>query len=246
MKKRAIITLGVSLYLISHLSNALGYGNPPLFKETELKLNVDDFSAFNIDVGAGDIEVKGKPGRDEIIVRAKVYGKRITEDDYTLTLKTKGNKARLVASFNGESKRNEHIDLEVFMPSKMALNLTDRSGDIKVDSIDADLVINDRSGDVQLTDISGSVSIEDRSGDLTISRLGGDLDIEDRSGDIELKDLGGDVTIQDSSGDVYVKDAVGKVTVSDSSGDINVNGAADFKLKSDSSGNVRLRNIRNN
>lgn len=244
MKKRIISGLCVSTLLFSQVSLSGDWGRAPLNKETELKLDIDGITQFDIEAGAGDIHVEGQKDNQEILVKAKIYGKRIHESDYTLVLNTRRGKARLEAYLNDEARNGERIDLKVFMPASMALNLDDRSGDIWVNGISANVAVNDRSGDIELRDLAGSVSVEDRSGDLIADRIGGDVDIEDRSGDIELKDSGGDITIRDSSGDVYVKDAGGKVTVSDSSGDIRINGAADFELKSDGSGDVSLRNIR--
>ena len=242
MKTKALTVVCLTTLLFSHASFS-GWGQASLYKESELNLNTDGLKEFSVDVGAGDIEIKGQASASEIRVEAKVYGKRIDEDDYTLSLSEKGKRAVLEAFFNGESRNGERIDLVVYMPSSLHLMLDDRSGDIWVNSLHAGLEINDRSGDIELRDVKGGVKVEDRSGDLVASQLEGDVTVADRSGDIHLKDLDGDLTIDDSSGDVYVKNATGSVTVDDSSGDIRVNGAASFKLKGDGSGDVVLRNV---
>jgi hypothetical protein len=199
---------------------------------------------LNIDTGAGDLEITGKAGQSKISVVAKVFGEELSDDDHILSLKKEGDKAGLTARFNDKTYNSEKIDLEVSMPSSLALLVDDKSGDISIESVSNGLILNDRSGDIDLRNIAGLVKIEDRSGDVIGEDLRGDVSINDRSGEIRLKNVVGDVNIDDSSGDIRATNISGVVTVEDSSGDINVNGAADFKLISDGSGDVSLRNIK--
>ena len=247
MKTKVLATACVTTLLFSQAAMS-GWGKAPLFKETELTLDTSGLSKFVADVGAGDIHIEGQGSSNEIEIEARIYGDDIDESDYRLVLKKRGGKAYLEAHFDHEDKnynnRGVKIDLIVSMPSSLALELNDRSGDISVSSLKSGLMVNDRSGDIELSDIGGDIRIEDRSGDVIGRNLGGNVTVEDRSGDIRLESLGGNVTVDDSSGDVYVREATGKVTVSDSSGDIRVNGAGDFELARDSSGDVKLRNIK--
>jgi len=244
MKKLIVVCLIVSTAFLSQGLFADGWGSATLHKEVRLVLDDDAIKQLNIDVGAGDLSVVGKKGQTEITVIASVYGEELNDDDYALSLERDGDKAILIAHFNDNTYNNERIDVEVNMPSSLALLVDDRSGDLSIESVDNGLTLNDRSGDIELNNIAGFIKIEDRSGDLVGKNLRGDVMIDDRSGEIQLKDVVGDVNIDDSSGDIRVKNVSGIVTVEDSSGDINVNGAADFKLENDGSGDVNLKNIK--
>jgi hypothetical protein len=244
MKKLIVVGLIVATVFLSQGLLADVWGSAKLHKEVELVLSDNEVGQFNINVGAGDLSVMGNKEQTEITVIAKVYGEELNDDDYVLSLEREGDKAILIAHFNDNTYNNERIDVEVSMPSSLALFVDDRSGDLTIESVDNGLTLNDRSGDIELNNIAGLIRIEDRSGDLKGKDLRGDVQIKDRSGEIHLKEVIGDVNIDDSSGDIRVKNVSGVVTVSDSSGDININGAADFRLKNDGSGDVSLRNIK--
>jgi hypothetical protein len=243
MKKLIVVCLIISTAFLSQGLLADGWDRAKLHKEVTLALADNEIDQLNIDVGAGDLVVLGKKGQTEITVIAKMYGEDLNNDDYTLYLEREGDKAVLIAHFKNSSYNNERIDVEVIMPSSLALLVDDRSGDLTIESVDNGLTLNDRSGDIELNDIAGLIRIEDRSGDVEGKNLRGDVLINDRSGEIYLNDVFGNVNIDDSSGDIRVKNVSGLVTVEDSSGDININGAGDFKLKNDGSGDVNLRNI---
>jgi DUF4097 and DUF4098 domain-containing protein YvlB len=163
----------LSVLALVQAAQALDWGNAPLYKETELTLDASNLKGFDIDVGPGDIKITGKSNSDEILVEAKIYGKKLDDNDFTLSLNTRGSKATLEAHFTKDTKRNEYIDLKVTMPNSLALDLNDRSGDVWIKSVNANVAINDRSGDIELSDIKGDLSIDDRSGDITVSHLGG-------------------------------------------------------------------------
>jgi hypothetical protein len=244
MKKLIVVSLIVSAALLSQGLLADGWGNATLNKNVQLALSDSDIVQLNIDVAAGDLVITGKEGQSEIAVIAKVYGDELSDEDYVLSLEKEGDKALLIAQFNNNTYNNERIDLEITMPSSLALIVNDRSGDIIIESVSNGLTLNDRSGDIELHNIAGLVRIDDRSGDVLGKDLRGNVIINDRSGEIQLRDVIGDVNIDDSSGDIRAKNISGLVTVDDSSGDININGAADFKLINDGSGDVTLRNIK--
>jgi hypothetical protein len=244
MKKSIVVCIIVSTAFLSQGLFANGWGSAKLNKKVELALTDDAIVQLNIDVGAGDLSIMGKKGQSEITVIAKVFGEELNYDDYTLSLEKEGDKAVLIAQFNDNTYNNERIDVEVTMPSSLALLVDDRSGDLTIESVNNGLTLNDRSGDIELNNIAGLIRIEDRSGDLVGKDLRGDVLINDRSGEIQLKDVVGNVNIDDSSGDIRVKNVSGLVTVEDSSGDININGAGDVRLKNDGSGDVNLRNIK--
>jgi hypothetical protein len=244
MKKSTIVSLVLFTTFLSQGLFAYDWGSDEFSKTVQLALANDSLDQLNIDAGAGDLKITGKAGQSEITVIAKVFGEKLSDDDYVLSLEKAGDKALLIAQFNDNTYNNERIDLEISMPSSLALLVDDSSGDISIESVSNGLTLNDRSGDIELSNIAGLVRIEDRSGDVVGKDLRGDVIINDRSGEIYLKDVVGDVNIDDSSGDIRATNISGVVTVEDGSGDININGAADFRLINAGSGDVSLQNIK--
>lgn len=243
-------------------SNVQAYDD--IWKTETLELDAGNLQSLQIDAGAGDIEVTGIDELDEIRVIAKFGGSEIDDSDYTLTLESRGNAAKIAVFVDTGWNSNTYIDLEIHFPKEMMLEIDDRSGDISVANVDnsveiddrsgdvnvenvmGDLTIEDNSGDLSLRDIKGSVKVEDKSGDVVIVKVSGSVELQDNSGDITLRDIGGDVNVRDSSGDIDVRDAKGVVDVTDTRGDVDVDGALDFHINKSGRGDVDSRNIGTN
>lgn len=240
---------------------ALAWGNDDIWQTKELALETAGLSTLEADTGAGDLEILGQDNLDKILVVGKFGGKELDESDYEFTLERNGSTARLVTSVDSSWSKNTYIDVRVLVPSSLLLGVNDRSGDLSVKDIDANVRIDDRSGDVHVSDIngdlyiednsgdvniknvSGSLTVEDKSGDINIRRVSGVVDIEDNSGDIDVVDIEANVTIDDSSGDIDVANIKGLVKVVDSGGDVDVVNAYDFEIDKRGGGDVESRRI---
>lgn len=231
----ALVTLGMPL-------TSLAWGINDIWQTKELALEASGVSTFEAETGAGELEILGKENLNEILVVAKFGGKEIDPSDYVFTLERAGSKARLVTSVNSSWSHNTYIDLEVLVPSSLLLEVNDRSGDLSVKDIEADVKIDDRSGDVYISNISGNLTVEDNSGDIDIENVTGSLTIEDKSGDINVRSVGGLVDIEDNSGDIDVVDVTANVTVDDSSGDIDIANIKGLVKVADSGGDVDVVN----
>ena len=252
--KKTLVTLGIGASSVLLVSAALADN----MINTELTLDASDLQAFHTDTGAGDISIQGDSKATDITVKATIRGRDLDEDDYTLYLERRGSKAVLKAEVHGSFIYPTYIDLDVTMPSGLALEAEDSSGEMFIRDLQAGLRIDDSSGDVEVKNVVGKVTVTDSSGDLTLITINGDVDIEDRSGDIKLittngnvriddrsgdidiRTVTGNVDIEDKSGDIDVSGVEGSVTAEDSSGDIYINDAESFELLSDGSGDVEL------
>jgi len=182
----------------------------------ELELNADGIEAFTIDAGAGSIDIKGVEGLDKLMVVATVVVADLDEEDaikfidrkMQLSLDKAGNRARLVSDFeegffgNGPGAR---IDLEISMPTGIAIEVDDGSGSIDIVGVIADVSIDDGSGSIEVRGVA-NVLIDDGSGSIDIAAASGDVSIVDGSGSIEVRSVGGSVTIDDGSGSIKVSD----------------------------------------
>lgn len=227
----------------------------------DLQISTASLERFYIDAGAGDLIVRGVDGIETIEVVAKIRGRGLNESDFSLSLERKGDKAVLYAHIEAEGFSNRYIDLEITTPSKLRLDILDRSGDMEIENMRSGLHIDDRSGDIKVRDLNGDLNIQDRSGDIDLYTVVGDVDIEDRSGDLVLMTVTGNVKVEDNSGDITIKtvagnvdlddgsgdiditDVSGKVGVQDGAGDIMVDGAGFFTLYQDGRGEVELVNV---
>ena len=221
-------------------------------------------------VGAGFLHVIGEDSRNEIRMEAKITAMgrdrqmaeeileeveiRETRRGSTLTLKTRGP---------DELKRGGfRVDISIWIPSGMDLEISDGSGDIEVvdmrngleindgsgdieiQSLEGPLEISDGSGNIDLAQIRGEVSIQDGSGGIRIDSLTGSLDVQDGSGSITIRNVTGSTEVQDGSGNIDIRDVIGDVRISDGSGNIQVNQIdGNLRIDNDGSGSLQIGEV---
>ncbi len=182
----------------------------------ELKLDAEAIEVFEIDAGAGSMEVIGVSGLDRLVVTATVVVPESDEDDaiklidkkMRLSLDRAGDRAKLISTFDdgmfgrGSSAR---IDLKISVPAGIAIEIDDGSGSIELIDTAADVSIDDGSGSIDAQGIA-NISIDDGSGSIDISAATGDVSIVDGSGSINVRSVAGSVTIDDGSGSIKVSD----------------------------------------
>ena len=216
-------------------------------------LDVSDSQSLAIAAAAGDLEIVGVSGSNEVKIKGKIC---VSEEDWLdeARLETSsGDQAEIsvvlpdvdsVWSLWGQAYA--YMDLELEVPDDLALQLKDSSGDIVIEDIFS-LSMQDSSGDIEIRNVAGLVEIKDSSGDIDVRELHDDFTIiSDSSGDIHGSDIDGNVLVMaDSSGEIWFTEVRKDFVVErDSSGDIvaeNIGG--DFTVLRDSSGKIRSKDV---
>ncbi|MCO7224068.1 DUF4097 domain-containing protein [Pleionea sp. CnH1-48] len=215
-------------------------------RETKtLRLNTEQLERFKIDAGAGSLTVIGEQDRQVIEVKADIVSH---DREYILTLSERNDSAVLVAdtrsggwSFGpGNSPK---IDLVVYMPENMALEVDDGSGSMAVKRLLQSVSIKDGSGSIELENIQGAISIEDGSGSLSVAEAGSNVIIDDSSGDIDVSKVKGNLTIEDGSGSISAKQITGNVVVDDGSGFLGIREISGHVTISDGSGGISVHDV---
>lgn len=247
------------------------------FKEMrDLTLDTNNKQRFSINAISGYLKVKGSDDIDQIQVKATIRvetgfsfdeddAKEYIADNLTLTLTDDGSSAQLEVKFDDNSwfnNRSRAVDLDILVPSKLALKVRDGSGSLSIvgmnngldlkdgsgsatlRNIAGDVKVDDGSGSLNIEDIRGQLEIDDGSGSMSISNVTGNVDVEDGSGSMSISNVTGNIEIEDGSGSISINDVRGSVRVNDGSGSINANNiSADFIVENDSSGSVSVSNI---
>ena len=208
-----------------------------------------------IRAGAGDMKVIGRGNATRIEARGVACAAKQELLDATLiNVRREGNVVYVEAALRQDGDgwsfgNNEYayIDVGIALPSSIAVEATDSSGDAVFEDLSA-LTLQDSSGDLQVERIAGLADVSDSSGDLTIGNVGS-ARVRDSSGDIEIDTVRSDVEVSvDSSGDMHIAQVEGNVTVrQDSSGGIrveDVKGSVD--VESDSSGDIYAGRVHGN
>lgn len=214
----------VRVEMIGKKGFSFGWFGPTEIKTVELPLRVMGGNRIKVQRSRGDIKVIGGHSvaslsttatlrgvsKDDARTRANRYTPIIEENDGTITL--------------AQSVDTVAEDIELRVPSGVAIEVDSGSGDISVLDTHASVQIDIKSGDVNLRGVADEVEVSCYSGDIRVdhSELGA-LQIESKSGDIELNKVQGDLNLKASAGDVKARDIRSDfVTVESIAGDIDL------------------------
>ncbi len=204
----------------------------------EFTMDASGLDFLHIDAGGGFLKIIGEDSRIGIQVSAEIILKGKSEHQaqefirksIRLELSRQGQGAVLISqikSKSGFSWRTQIIDLTVYVPSRLALD------------------IDDGSGGMFITGINAKIRVDDGSGEIRIEHVRGDVNIDDGSGTIEVEDVRGNVFIDDGSGTIRIRDVTQNVEISDGSGSINVHGiGGDVIVKDDGSGGISYQDVK--
>ena len=244
---RGFIVMAMFAVSLSH-AGSQGYT-----EVRNLELDASGLSEMFIEAGAGAMVVTGVEGGDAVVVVATITvdtddlddGAKFIEKRLRLSLERDGDRAKLGADFRPEWGRDTDavIDLDVRMPTQLALVIDDGSGPITVDGIASNVRIDDGSGPIELGR-TGDVDIDDGSGSIKLEDTGA-VKIDDGSGSITIVRAAGDVYVEDGSGTIEIRGVQGSVTVDDGSGDIEIDDVEhDLVIEEEGSGSLRYTNVR--
>ncbi len=97
------------------------------------------------------------------------------------------------------------------------------AGDLDVDEVTGDLVVNSATGDVTADRVGGRLVVHTASGDVTARRVDGTVEVRAASADIEITELGGDLSSTSASGSLRVGTAWrGTIRATAASGDLTI------------------------
>lgn len=217
-----------------------------------LDLDAAGVATLEVMARAGSLDIRGEDGLQQIVVRGTACaGSAETLAQIRLVERRNGDRLIVAAELPETSggwgfSDYSRLDLELRVPSHLALKVSDSSGDAEISGV-ASLDVDDSSGELRVSNIAGDLRVDDSSGDIDIRQIGGNLLVSsDSSGDIDIDDVVGDVLIEDdSSGDIDIRRVRGDAVVEDdSSGDIRftaIGGGA--RVGDDSSGSIEANDI---
>lgn len=242
----------LSIALLALSAPALAYDSCAFRAPRNLDLQAAGIKTLVVQARAGQLQIRGQAGLAQVQARGTACASR-QQDLAQIRLVQRREGERLIIAVEipessglGLGNVQRSLDLELRVPARLALEVTDSSGDASVSGVAA-LQVEDSSGALRIADIPGAVRVEDNSGDIEVRNVGALHVPRDNSGDVRVSDVRGDVRVdQDGSGELRFSDIGGSVTVgSDGSGGIaadNVGGA--FTVRSDGSGGIEHQGVR--
>jgi len=122
-------------------------------------------------------------------------------------------------------------------------NITIKSGDVKLENLNTELILATTSGDLSATSITGKVSAKVTSGDVSFSDLKGNMDLNITSGDQQYKNITGNIKVESTSGDLKIIGMHGNATVISNSGDIILEDYKGSPTLKTNSGDIQGKNV---
>lgn len=96
------------------------------------------------------------------------------------------------------------VDMEVTVPTWMAMNLTGVYTDITVENAGGAVSAESVQGDIQITGGAGNVRVKAVEGEVTLNKTQGRIEVNAVEGDVTITDGGGDLMIETVDGDIYL------------------------------------------
>jgi len=201
---------------------------------------------IEIEAGAGSLEVEGRDGLSQVEVRGTACASREGDlDDVRIVTRRSGDRVTVIAEIpDGRVWGEARLDLEIAVPAGLAVKIDDGSGSLRARKV-ASLEIVDGSGEIDVEEVAGDLVIDDGSGGIRVRGVGGEVRIEDGSGEIDVNRAGSVVIEEDGSGEIDVAEVDGDVLVrADGSGGISVREVGgDFTVRRDGSGGIRHEGV---
>lgn len=214
------------LLLVVTLSLVIGCQWSPCDARRSLseQIDVQDAASAKIVAYAGSLRVTGDAGISRVEASAEACASdEAALDEMDLLVERRGEEVYVETVMGGGHgwSTNRRMDLVVSLPDSLAVEIIDKSGDLRVERV-ATAKIDDKSGNIVVDDVRGSLEIEDKSGDIRIDHVVGDVRVDDKSGNVQVSNVSGDVIVYDKSGDIIVRDVAGGLSVpDDGSGEVD-------------------------
>ncbi len=200
-----------------------------------------------LNAGAGYLRVQGTGSATGVLVTGIAHAATVATLNAIQITSRRAGDTLLVSAILPPSRHEPGaaatLDLMIQLPSSLALDVTDSTGEstfrnvgtmrlthgdggLDIDTVGGKLDITDGDGDMIVANVNGNVRIVDRGGSIYLSNIAGSVNIpQDGSGEIQLSSVGGDVTVgSKSSGEVAARGVGGNLVVR-----ANGNGSIEYR-----------------
>lgn len=128
-----------------------------------------------------------------------------------------GSNITINANTQGDGPKGVVTDLEIYLPRKVALDISTRRGDVNVTDRTADAHIDASRGDVSVDQITGNLNANLSHGSLHASKVTGNITLEGHIDDVVAMDVSGSLTVNGDVIDELKLSKIGKGVVFHSS-----------------------------
>lgn len=135
------------------------------------------------------------------------------------------------------------IDFTIYVPKQANVNAESSFGDVNVEGIGGNCVIETKNGEVKALDIGGNAIVDNSFGDIEVRRVKGNAEITDKNGEIIAEEIAGGAFIENHFGDIDAVKVGGDLKVINNNGRITVRGIGGKAEITGSFGDVNVEEI---
>jgi DUF4097 and DUF4098 domain-containing protein YvlB len=188
-----------------------------LLQQIDSTVPVERGQRLEVSSYAGDIAVKTWT-RNAVRVEAEPGGRTTVEIDRSATLVT--------VRTHGRRGPPSMVDLQITVPSWMALDLSGVNTDVSVAGSRGPISVETVQGQVDVEGGVGLVSLQSVQGSVSLSGAKGRLEVHSVNEDVVVKGSSGEVTAETVNGDITLSRVDGSsVTASSVNGDLEYDGS---------------------
>jgi len=96
------------------------------------------------------------------------------------------------------------VDLDITVPTWMAMSLSGTYTDISVDGAGGAVTAESVQGDIEVTGGTGNIALKSVEGGVTLSKTKGRIEVNSVEGDITVTDAAGDITVESVDGNIIL------------------------------------------
>ena len=222
--------------LVIALSTVCATAQAKVTRTVEKAFTVQAAGQLRVETQGGNITVKTDDGNTVRIVATQVIdagndadADRILEK-LSLSFDQSGNDVTMRAAYE---KRGLAITWGNWPPVQVSYTVT------LPRKFNADL--NTSGGDIRVGSLQGNVVARTSGGNLVFERIDGDLDGKTSGGNVSLVEGTAKARLSTSGGNIQIDRAAGPTSVSTSGGNISVNSATQITRATTSGGNIRVK-----
>ena len=202
------------------LATALFLALPGLARAERIDIAVDRDSALLLDLNSGTLIIQTW---DEDRVEMEAWG---DDDEIKLDLRKRGR--RVQGTVTGLYGHPVEADVEVRMPTWMALEVEGRDLDCEIEGVGATVEVRVLGGDLLVTGGRDRIRVHSVHGSVTLRDASGEIDVHATNEDIRLRDVEGSIVAESVHGDIRIEGA--RATAAElvsTSGDVLYDGSID-------------------
>lgn len=235
--RRVFLTV---LLLTWAVSCTVRSGDPDTLATEQKIFQVGGAGTLKVKHQAGDLEIIGEPGIDEVFVEIEKRGRVFPEDDFQEYLKAyeithEVVEGTLLVETSVEALpfgRQGWINLKLRVPERLKLEVDAGNCEVKITGPANGVNVDSGMGEASFSKIRGGLNVENAGGDVLVEEVEGNCELNLRWGSLTVRNLQGDLfsdgpehggaTIEQVTGSVVLEDLQGNIKIDQVGGNLTI------------------------